>query len=254
LAQEQLCGIVYISTFFTMKFSISDPSTGKVKVIDEESDRVIQPFMDKRMGAEMDGGILSEELKGYVLRISGGNDKQGFPMMQGILSNQRVRLLFSKGMKTFRERRKGSRKRKSVRGAITNHDLAVMQLTVTKKGDADVVGLNDETAARRLGPKRASKIRKLFGLTKDDDVRKYVVRREREGKTPKAPKIQRLITPQRMQRKRHIRNSKVRKVQEHRDDQKAHAARKIQWFVEQREKRAAEAAKKKGVDVVAKKK
>lgn len=53
---------------------------------------------------------------------------------------------------------------------------------------------------RRLGPKRASKIRKLFNLSKQDDVRQYVVKRPvagKEGKKPKtkAPKIQRLITP-----------------------------------------------------------
>jgi len=237
-----------------MKFSVSDPSTGKVKVIDEENDRVIQPFMDKRMGQEMDGGLLSDAFKGYSLKITGGNDKQGFPMMQGVISNQRVRLLFSKGMKTFRERRKGCRKRKSVRGCITNHDLAVMQLTVAKKGDAEVEGLTDEVNPRRKGPKRASKIRKLFQLSKDDDVRKYIIKREREGKTPKAPKIQRLITPQRMQRKRHIRNSKVNAVRQHREDKKAWQARKQLWFVEQREKRAAEAAKKKGIDAAKKKK
>lgn len=52
---------------------------------------------------------------------------------------------------------------------------------------------------RRLGPKRAGKIRKLFNLNKDDDVREFVVKRpvQKEGKkeTFKAPKIQRLITP-----------------------------------------------------------
>jgi small subunit ribosomal protein S6e len=31
---------------------------------------------------------------------------------------------------------------------------------------------------KRLGPKRATKIRKFFNLGKEDDVRKYVVRRE----------------------------------------------------------------------------
>ncbi len=35
-------------------------------------------------------------------------------------------------------------------------------------------GLTDEEKPRLRGPKRASKIRKLFNLTKDDDVRKYV--------------------------------------------------------------------------------
>ena len=49
------------------------------------------------------------------------------------------------------------------------------------------------------GPKRASKIRKLFNLGKDDDVRKYVNTYRRtfttkDGKKhSKAPKIQRYV-------------------------------------------------------------
>merc|ERR1719161_979991 len=127
-------------------------------------------------------------------------------MKQGVLCNHRVRLLFKKGMSTYRERRKGMRKRKSVRGCIVGPDLATLQLAVAKKGAEDIPGLTDESKPRRLGPKRAGNIRKLFGLGKDDDVRKYVVRRkiEKEGKkaNTKAAKIQRLVTPQRIQRKR----------------------------------------------------
>lgn len=61
--------------------------------------------------------------------------------------------------------------------------------------------MTDKTVPRRLGPKRASKIRKLFNLTKEDDVRKYVIKRPlplKEGQTKpkyKKPKIQRLVTP-----------------------------------------------------------
>merc|ERR1711951_269944 len=71
----------------------------------------------------------------------------------------------------------------------------------------EIEGLTDTTVPRRLGPKRASKIRRLFNLTKEDDVRQYVVRRplpEKEGKKAKskAPKIQRLVTPVVLQRKR----------------------------------------------------
>jgi hypothetical protein len=50
----------------------------------------------------------------------GGNDKQGFPMKQGVLTPQRVRLLLSKGQSCYRERRDGERKRKSVRGCIVS--------------------------------------------------------------------------------------------------------------------------------------
>jgi small subunit ribosomal protein S6e len=48
------------------------------------------------MGQEVDGEVLGEEYKGYIFRISGGNDKQGFPMKQGVLVNGRVRLLMKK--------------------------------------------------------------------------------------------------------------------------------------------------------------
>ena len=41
-------------------------------------------------------------------------------------------------------------------------------------GDNDLPGLTDTEKPRMRGPKRATKIRKLFNLTKDDDVRKYV--------------------------------------------------------------------------------
>lgn len=61
-------------------------------------------------------------------------------------------------------------------------------------------------------------IRKFFNLSKEDDVRQYVIRREvqpkKEGAKPytKAPKIQRLITPQRLQRKRDARRVKKERV------------------------------------------
>merc|ERR1712179_314447 len=57
---------------------------------------------------------------------------------------------------------------------------------------------------RRTGERK----RKLFNLTKEDDVRQYVIKRPlplKDGKKQKfaAPKIQRLVTPAMLQRKRH---------------------------------------------------
>uniref|UniRef100_A0A8C9HXH2 40S ribosomal protein S6 n=1 Tax=Piliocolobus tephrosceles TaxID=591936 RepID=A0A8C9HXH2_9PRIM len=146
------------------------------------------------MATEVAADALGEEWKGYVVRISGGNDKQGFPMKQGVLTHGRVRL------------RTGERKRKSVRGCIVDANLSVLNLVIVKKGEKDIPGLTDTTVPRRLGPKRASRIRKLFNLSKEDDVRQYVVRKplNKEGKKPrtKAPKIQRLVTPRVLQHKR----------------------------------------------------
>merc|ERR1719150_641177 len=107
-------------------------------------------------------------------------------MKQGIPTAGRVRLLLSKGHSCFRPRRTGERKRKSVRGFIVDANLSVLNLVIVKKGEKDIPGLTDSTVPRRLGPKRASKTRKLFNLAKEDDVRQYVVRRPltKEGKKP----------------------------------------------------------------------
>lgn len=88
---------------------------------------------------------------------------------------------------------------------LAGSDLSVVHLVVVKKGEQEIPGLTDGSKPRRLGPKRATRIRKLFNLEKDDDVRQYVIRRKivKGDKTfYKAPKIQRLVTPQRLARKR----------------------------------------------------
>lgn len=167
-----------------------------------------RPFYDKRMGQEVEADFLGDEWKGFVLKITGGNDKQGFPMKQGVLLAGRTRLLLSAGHSCYRPRRTGERRRKSVRGCIVGADLSALALVITKSGEATIPGLTDSAVPRRLGPKRASKIRKLFNLSKEDDVRKFVIHREvpskKGGKSKwKAPKIQRLVTPVTLQRKRH---------------------------------------------------
>jgi len=90
---------------------------------------------DRRISAEVEGELLGDEFKGYVFRISGGNDKQGFAMKQGVLTASRVRLLFSKGMSCYRPRCKGERKRKSTRGCIVSSEMSVVNLVVVKKGE-----------------------------------------------------------------------------------------------------------------------
>lgn len=158
------------------------------------------------MGAEVPGDSVGDEWKGYVFkivwllqphtllytnkdsrqaeminrllkfeRISLWNNpntiKQGFPMKQGVMSPARVRLLLSEGHSCYRPRRTGERKRKSVRGCIVGMDLSVLALSIVKQGEGEIPGLTDTVHPKRLGPKRATKIRRFFGLSKEDDVR-----------------------------------------------------------------------------------
>ncbi|RYP53380.1 hypothetical protein DL768_001625 [Monosporascus sp. mg162] len=212
-----------------MKLNISYPANGSQKLIEIEDERKLRDFMEKRMGQEVPGDNLGDEFKGYIFRITGGNDKQGFPMKQGVMHPTRVRLLLSDGHSCYRARRTGERKRKSVRGCIVGMDLSVLALSVVKQGENEIPGLTDVVHPKRLGPKRATKIRRFFGLSKEDDVRKYVIRREvqpkGEGKKPhtKAPKIQRLVTPQRLQHKRHRIALKRRQAEKVKDEANEYA-------------------------------
>merc|ERR1712086_983943 len=176
-----------------MKINIANPGTGQQKTFEIDDEHKVKHFYEKRISHEVSADPLGDEFKGYVLRITGGEDKQGFSMKQGVLCRHRVRLLMKKGASGYTCKRNGERKRKAVRGCIVNHDIA---------------GVTDAVVDRRLGPKRANKIRKLFNLEKEDDVRNFVIRRELKAddkhakSRSKAPKIQRLITPVRLQRKR----------------------------------------------------
>jgi len=231
-----------------MKLNIAYPVTGCQKLVDIEDERKLRPFIEKRIAQEVDASCLGDEWKGYTLRITGGNDKQGFPMMQGVLTNQRVRLLLDKRHKCYRQRRKGERKRKSVRGCVVDGNLSVLACVITKRGEQDIDGLTNKTIPRRLGPKRANHIRKLFNLSKEDDVRKYVVKRPltKESKKPrvKAPKIQRLITPRRLQRKRHTVSLKKRRAEKQRALQNEYAKLLQQYAKEKRERKRSESKRR----------
>merc|ERR1711964_778403 len=144
-------------------------------------------------------------------------------------------------------KKKGERKRRSVRGCIVSRDISVCNMIIAKRGKEPIPDLTNKILPRRLGPKRANNIRKLFNLDKSDDVRMYVVRREipskKEGGKPKskAPKIQRLVTPEKLQRKRR-RASMIRKQREHSKQQAAAYAALLAKL--KQEKRAALLSKK----------
>lgn len=231
-----------------MKLNIAFPATGSQKQIEIDDELKLRAFYDKRISHEVEGDVLGEDFKGYIFRVTGGNDAQGFPMKQGVLTNTRVSLLLGDGASCFRKRRSGMRKRKSVRGCIIGPDLAVLNLVIITKGPGEIPGLTDSVKPRRLGPKRASKIRKLFNLEKSDDVRQYAIRRTItvDGKKPysKAAKIQRLITPQRLQHKRQAKALKRGWFEKCKKDAELYAVLLAKRQKENRDEKATKIAKR----------
>jgi small subunit ribosomal protein S6e len=53
------------------------------------------------------------------------------------------------GSKSYRQRRTGERKRKSVRGCIVDSNLSILNVAVVKKGEGEIAGLTGLPVFRR---------------------------------------------------------------------------------------------------------
>ena len=218
----------------SLKINIAYPRNNTQKTIEFTDEKKWAKLIDRRLGQEFDGELIGPEFTGYVFKITGGTDKNGFPMKQGVATRSKVKLLLQPGTTGYRFGREGTRLRRTVRGCIIGNDQASINLVVLKKGEAEIPELTDKANPVRLGPKRANKIRKLFNLPKHSDnigkkdaakvdvdhfdVCRFVVKRITkevgDKKYYKAPKIQRLVTNDRIRRKRVKRTEKYEKVKQ----------------------------------------
>lgn len=196
-------------------------------MVELQNEDKLNEIIDKKIGDVIDGSIISNVFDGYKFKITGGFDKDGFAMKNGILTQGKKKVLLTKGCSLFRFRkgyyRAGVRIRRLVRGCIVSHDIKNLHLKIIKKGPKEIAGLTETKDAqpKRLGPKRATKILKEFGLLstytekkKEKEqkknlrfmITKFAPKRNVKTKNGKEyvkrPKIQRLITPDRLRRKR----------------------------------------------------
>jgi len=113
------------------KVVISDPETGKAyqKVI---SGANANKLIGKEVGDVVNGTVV-ELPPDYELRITGGSDKDGFPIRPDIPGPVRKRILLSGGV-GYRPGEKGIRKKKMVRGKTVTRDLVQINMKVIKHG------------------------------------------------------------------------------------------------------------------------
>jgi len=102
--------------------------SSKGKSFQKEIDGTV--FYGKKIGDIVDGSVLG--LNKYELEITGGSDKQGFPMRRGVHGTVRKKILLSGGV-GYRPKRKGVRRRKSIRGEIVSEEIVQLNLKVIKE-------------------------------------------------------------------------------------------------------------------------
>jgi len=110
------------------KIVVSDPKTRKSyqKEVGEEG------LIGKKIGEHVSGSLFG--LEGYELELTGGSDKDGFPMRKDVDGTARKKILIS-DRPGFHPGAPGVRKRKSVRGNTISDDIVQINSKVIKHGN-----------------------------------------------------------------------------------------------------------------------
>ena len=127
------------------KANISDPKTGK-SYQREISGNQANAILGKKIGDRIDGIFV--EMPGYKLEVTGGADKDGFPMRMDLPGPRRKRILISRGL-GFNPHMDGERRRKSMRGNTVSPDTVQLNMKITTRGPRSVeelLGKQEEEA------------------------------------------------------------------------------------------------------------
>ena len=113
-----------------MPFKINVSHNGKTYKLETENEILI----GKKIGETIEGDEINENLKNYVLKITGTSDIAGMPGIIGLegFNYHRKLLTYGKGMK---DRRKGIRLRKTLRGEEISNKTVQINTIVIKEGD-----------------------------------------------------------------------------------------------------------------------
>lgn len=95
-----------------------------------------------QIGESFDGGIIG--LSGYELEVTGGSDRDGFPMKEAIEGTERKRILLKDGV-GIKTEIEGERRRKSVRGNTVSNQIEQLNTKVVEAGSKSVEELLNES-------------------------------------------------------------------------------------------------------------
>jgi small subunit ribosomal protein S6e len=113
-----------------MKVVIGDPETGKTYQLElDEAKRA--SLYGKKIGDTFDGSLIG--LGGYEFVITGGSDDSGFPMRKDVHGTQKKKVMLA-SPPGFHPRRKGERRKKTVRGNTVSEAIVQLNVKVVKKG------------------------------------------------------------------------------------------------------------------------
>ncbi len=111
------------------KIIVSDPETGKSRSVEVEGTRAV-PLIGRKLGEVIDGSVIG--MSGHQLKITGGSDKDGFPMRPNVHGGVRVSVILSEGV-GFQPSQRGERQRKTLRGNVITEDIVQINMKIVEK-------------------------------------------------------------------------------------------------------------------------
>ncbi len=111
------------------KVIVSDPEEGKSKVVELEESRAT-PLIGRRIGEIIDGSVV--DLPGQKVQITGGSDKDAFPIRLSVHGGARRRIILSGG-RGYNPQHEGLRKRKTIRGNVVTDEIVQINLKIVEK-------------------------------------------------------------------------------------------------------------------------
>ena len=126
------------------KVIVSEPD-GKSKVVELDGARAL-PLIGKKLGETIDGSVAG--LAGKKLFITGGSDKDGFPMRRDVHGGVRIHVVVSKGV-GFHPKREGERQRKTIRGSVITEEIVQVNMKVLEKTEKEKAKKTEKTEKPR---------------------------------------------------------------------------------------------------------
>jgi small subunit ribosomal protein S6e len=120
---------------------VSDPKSGKAYQV-ELKDPGASKLLGKHIGDKIEGDVLG--MPGYSLHVTGGSDREGFPMRADLPGTKRKKILLTTGI-GYHPTAKGRKKRMTIHGRDISSDIGQINVKVMEAGAKSIEELLGKT-------------------------------------------------------------------------------------------------------------
>lgn len=152
-ASYELAYLIQEKKMVDFRVVISDSKTTKAYQL-EVSGAQASRFLGKSIGDVIGGDTLG--LGGYTFKITGGTDRDGFPMRGDLPGPKRRKVLVAGGV-GYSPKARGVRRRKSIRGKEISAEVGQINLVIAEYGAKPISEILGKAPASKPEAKEAGK-------------------------------------------------------------------------------------------------